>query len=48
MTGVMEHCDDKGMEHCDDGAWNIVMSSSWSILKKVVREHCDDICHGPL
>ena len=18
MTGVMEHCDDKGMEHCDE------------------------------
>ena len=34
MTGVMEHCDDKGK--------SIVMIRSWRIVMAKVMEHCDD------
>ena len=57
ITGVLEHCDEKGMEPCHDtvqGAYrqqvsgSIVMKSVLSIVMTKVMEHSEDDRHGAL
>ena len=40
ITGVVEHCDDKGMEHWDEKAMEPCI--------KGFKEHTDDTCQGAL
>ena len=56
MTGVMDHCDDKGMEHLMSRPWNILMTCVMELCDDKgmehcdyrVLEHCDDKRHGAL
>ena len=49
MTGVMEYFDEKGIEHSDERDHGAMwLQGSWSIVMKVVMDHCEDKCPGTL
>ena len=42
ITGVLEHCDDKGMEPFDEKAMDILVTCVMQLCDDKGMEHCDE------